>query len=181
MSRANEYKPLLFTTTLRNPERIKIFLSVIAKYNGQILTNDIIDKIVFDLISMKEYVPMYVKRNLDLKSKLSSEEPFSISETKRIIRNSPQKHKEAGFDWGWPSRFDTWYKFLKELGLVYYEMNKPIELSEAGHNLILANTEGYEHLEQQVFLSSFAKYQRNNPYRRISNKNNPLILLHSSL
>ena len=35
----------------------------------------------------------------------------------------------------------------------------------------LANTEGYEHLEEQVFLSSFAKYQRNNPFVRISNSN----------
>ncbi|MDD6251004.1 MAG: AlwI family type II restriction endonuclease [Bacillales bacterium] len=175
--RKDEYKPLLFTTTLRNPERIKAFLSVIAKYNGQILTNEVIDRIVFDLISIKEYVPMYVIRNADLKSQLNSEEPFSPKDTKRIIENSPQQHKEAGFDKGWPSRFDTWYKFLKELGFVYYEMNKPIELSGAGHNLVLANSEGYEHLEQQVFLSSFAKYQRNNPYRRISNKNKPLILL----
>lgn len=177
MSRKNEYKPLLFTTTLRNPERIKTFLSVIAKYNGAILTNDIIDKIVYDLISMKEYIPMYVKHNIDLKSQLNSEEPFSPKDTKKIIENSPQNHKEAGFEKGWASRFDTWYKFLKELGFVYYEMNKPIELSEAGHDLVLAMSEGYEHLEQQVFLSSFAKYQRNNPFRRISNKNKPLILL----
>ena len=175
--RKEEFKPLLFTTTLRNPERIKTFLSVIAKYNGQILTNNVIDKIVYDLVSMKQYVPMYVTRHSDLKSQLTNEEPFSDKDTKRIINNSPQKHKEAGFDWGWPSRFDTWYKFLKELGFVYYEMNQPIELSEAGHNLVLANTEGYEHLEQQVFLSSFAKYQRDNPYRRISNRNKPLILL----
>ena len=175
--RQDEYKPLLFTTTLRNPERIKTFLSVIAKYNGQLLTNDVIDRIVYDLVAIKEYIPIYVTRQADLKSQLTNEEPFSDKDTKRIIKNSPQKHKEAGFDWGWPSRFDTWYKFLKELGFVYYEMNKPIELSEAGNNLVLANTEGYEHLEQQVFLSSFAKYQRNNPYRRISNRNKPLILL----
>lgn len=126
---------------------------------------------------MKEYVPMYVKQNSYLKNQLLIDEPFSDKDTKNIIKNSPQKHKEAGFDWGWPSRFDTWHKFLKELGFVYYEMNKPIEVSEAGNNLVLANGEGYEHLEQQVFLSSFAKYQRNNPYRRISNKNKPLILL----
>lgn len=175
--RKDEYKPLLFTTTIRNPERIKVFLSVIKKYNGQILTNDVIDKIVYDLVSMKEYVPMYVKQNSYLKSQLLIDEPFSDKDTKNIIKNSPQKHKEAGFDWGWPSRFDTWYKFLKELGFVYYEINKPIEVSEAGNNLVLANGEGYEHLEQQVFLSSFAKYQRNNPFRRISNRNKPLILL----
>ena len=177
VKRKEEYKPLLLTTTLRNPERIKKFLSVIAKYNGQILTNDVIMNIVFDLVAIKEYVPMYVHRSLDLKNQLGSEEPFSDKDTYRIIKNSPQQHKEAGFDKGWPSRFDTWYKFLKELGLVYYEMGKPIELSEAGNNLVLANTEGYEHLEQQVFLSSFVKYQRNNPFRRISNANRPLILL----
>lgn len=49
--RKNEYKPLLFTTTLRNPERIKSFLSIIAKYDKEILTNKLIDKIVFDLVS----------------------------------------------------------------------------------------------------------------------------------
>ena len=175
--RDEEYKPLLFTTTIRNPERIKTFLSVIAKYNGQALTNKVIDQIVYDLVSMKEYVPMYVHRKSSLKSKLNSEEPFSDSETRDIILHSPQNHKEAGFEEGWPSRFDTWYKFLKELGFVYYEMYKPIEMSEAGNNLVLANNEGFEHLEQQVFLSSFAKYQRDNPYRRISNRNKPLILL----
>lgn len=175
--RKDEYKPLLFTTTLRNPERIRKFLTILAKYNGMVLTNDVIDKVVYDLISSKEYIPMYVKTNADLKSQLTSDEPFSDKDTRRIIANSPQQHKEAGFDHGWPSRFDTWYKFLKELGFVYYEMGKPIEISEAGHNLVLANKEGYEHLEQQVFLSSFVKYQRNNPYRRISNRNRPLILL----
>lgn len=57
--RKNEYKPLLFTTTLRNPERIKSFLSIIAKYDKEILTNKLIDKIVFDLVSSKIYVPTY--------------------------------------------------------------------------------------------------------------------------
>ncbi len=177
MKRNNEYKPLLFTTTLRNPERIKDFLAVIGKYNGQVLTNAVIDKIVFDLISQKLYIPMYTHKVSRLKAKLNSDINFTTNETNEIISNSPQEHKEAGFDRGWPSRFDTWYKFLKELGFVYYEMNKPIELSDAGSKLMLANEFGYEHLEQQVFLSSFAKYQRNNPYRRISNINKPLILL----
>lgn len=66
--RKNEYKPLLFTTTLRNPERIKDFLSIIAKYDKEILTNDLIDKIVFDLISSKIYVPTYVNKNSYLKN-----------------------------------------------------------------------------------------------------------------
>lgn len=178
--RASEYKPLLFTTTIRNPERMKDFLSVAAKYNGETLTNEVIDKIVFDLVQTKLYQPMYAKRSARLKRQLAKDmidEPFSDADTRLIIEHSPQKHKEAGFDRGWPSRFDTWYKFMKELGFIYYEMNKPLEISEAGQNLVLANTEGYEHLEEQVFLSSFAKYQRNNPFVRISNSNKPLILL----
>lgn len=149
--RKNEYKPLLFTTTLRNPERIKSFLSIIAKYDKEILTNKLIDKIVFDLVSSKIYVPTYVNKNSYLKKQLSSDSPFSNGDTEKIIENSKQKHKEAGFDRGWPSRFDTWYKFLKELGLVYYSMNEPIEMSEAGLKLVMANQEGYEHLEEQVF------------------------------
>lgn len=177
MKRKNEYKPLLFTTTLRSPERIKDFLSILGKYNGQVLTNELIDKIVFDLVSQKLYIPMYVRKIAKLKVKLNTDNNFSASETNTIIINSPQKHKEAGFDKGWPSRFDTWYKFLKELGFVYYEMNKSIEISNSGWNLMKANDLGYEHLEQQVFLSAFSKYQRNNPYRRINNSNKPLILL----
>jgi hypothetical protein len=37
-----DYKPLLFTTTMRNPERLKDFLTVLSEYNGEILTNEII-------------------------------------------------------------------------------------------------------------------------------------------
>jgi len=42
--RKSEYKPLLFTTTLRNPERLKWFLGVLKNYNGQILTNELAKK-----------------------------------------------------------------------------------------------------------------------------------------
>lgn len=174
----SQYKPLLFTTTLRNPERIKDFLKVIAKYQGQILTNKLIDRIVFDLVSKKLYVPVYVNNTPRLKAKLVSEDVvFSEFDVKEIILNSPQKHKEAGFDSGWPSRFDTWFKFLKELGLVYYKMNEPIILSDAGKKLVLATEEGYEHLETQVFLNAFAKYQRVNPYLKVLNNNKHFILL----
>lgn len=175
--RKNEYKPLLFTTTIRNPERMKQFMSIIVRYNGKILTNELIDEIVFDIVSAKLYIPYYVRKTADLLEKLQNDIPYTKNEIKTIIEKSPQNHKEAGFQKGWPSRFDTWYKFLKELGFVYYEMNKSIEVSEAGTKLALAVNEGYEHLENQIFLNSFSKYQRVNPYRRVSNDNKPLILL----
>jgi hypothetical protein len=43
--RQSEYKPLLFTTTMRNPERLKNFLTVLAEYDGKILTNEIMRKL----------------------------------------------------------------------------------------------------------------------------------------
>jgi len=173
-----QYKPLLFTTTLRNPERMKDFIKIISAYDGQVLTNDVIDNVVFDLISNKLYAPMYISRTPRLKMQMAlMDQPFNREDTYEIIRNSPQQHKEAGFDKGWPSRFDTWYKFFKELGLVYYKINERIRITEAGNKLVMATQEGYEHLETQVFLNAFVKYQRVNPYLKVLNNNKPLILL----
>lgn len=177
MRRKSEYKPLSFTTTLRNPERIKKFLSVLVEFEGRILTNELIDKIVFKLISQKIYIPNYIQYNKELKEQLNLEENFSDSDTLKIINNSPQNHKEANFDKGWPSRFDTWYKIIKEFGLAYYSINQYIEISTSGHKLIHSLEQEKSNLEEQVFLNILVKYQRNNPFRRIKNENVPLILL----
>lgn len=39
--RAAEYKPLSFSTTMRNPTRIAGFLNCILPFEGKILTNEI--------------------------------------------------------------------------------------------------------------------------------------------
>ena len=49
------YKPLTFTTTLRNPERAKYFLKVIEKFEGKKLTNDLAIEIVVNCIKEKIY------------------------------------------------------------------------------------------------------------------------------
>ncbi|MDR2906329.1 MAG: AlwI family type II restriction endonuclease [Helicobacteraceae bacterium] len=178
MPRKDEYKPLLLTTTVRSPERYKLLLNILLKYNGVVLTNEIIDKVIFDMVANKLYMPIYALREQKLKIQLLNEdEPFSDVETKEIIDNSPQKHKEAGFDYGWASRFDTFFKFAMELGFIYYEMHKPIEFSETGLKLVKSIEPAFAHLEKQVFLNAFVKYQRVNPFRRIKNTNKPLILL----
>jgi hypothetical protein len=178
MLRKKEYKPLLLTTTVRNPQRYKQLLNVLLSYNGKKLTTNIIDKVVFDLISKKVYKPVYINHVKRLKDQLADEStPFSEADTNEIIANSPQRHKEAGFDKGWPSRFDTWYKMAKELGFVYYEMNQPIEFSEAGNRLVRSIEPEFAHLENQVFLNAHVKYQRDNPFRCVLNTTKPLILL----
>jgi hypothetical protein len=175
---ASIYKPLMFTTTVRNPERYKTLLDVLMAFDGQILTESIIDKVIFEFVAKKLYVPNYATRVQRLKDQLALDDVrFSDSDTAEIISNSPQNHKESGFAYGWASRFDTFYKFAKELGFVYYEMDKPIEVSESGLKLIKANEPEFVHLEQQVFLNAFVKYQRNNPFRRVLNKSKPFVLL----
>ena len=170
--RKQEYKPLLFTTTVRNPERIKDFIKVIANYNNKILTNEVIMKIVKDMIGGKYYYTMYEKNTPELNAiYMDLDEKFSDEQLEEIISNSPQNHKEAGFDKGWPSRFDTWYKFIKELGFVYYEMGKPIEISETGNLLLTAELNENPELEEQAFLNALVKYQRNNWYDTESKSN----------
>lgn len=181
--RQAEHKPLSFTTTLRNPERIAGFLACLKQFDGQILTNALIDKIVKALIKQKLYSTMYITRTAHLKAVSQSEDiTFTDEQLDEIIENSPQEHKEAGFDKGWPSRFDTWYKICKELGLAYYEMDQPIKISQAGHMLCdayeLTNTdEDVSKKIQNVFLNALAKYPSNNPFRRNANQNVPLVLL----
>ena len=172
-------KPLSFSTTMRNPARIASFLQVISVYEGQILTNEIIEEIAIALIQNKLYVPMVISRNRLWKNIYESEEPFDRANTIEIMRQSPQSHKEAGFDKGWPSRFDTWYKLPMEFGFIYYEMNKPIKISTTGHMLIDAIREDTPNDEkiQKVFLNAMMKYQTNNPFRKNANDNVPLPLL----
>ena len=54
-----EYKPLLFDTTLRNPQRIKDYLKILYNYNNIVLNDDVIHMFVHDLLKEKLYEPKY--------------------------------------------------------------------------------------------------------------------------
>lgn len=172
MSRKATYKPLLFTTTLRNPERLKWFLGVLKEYDGQILNDELAEKIAGEIIRIGLYRP--TKLTNIAKEKIKNKEPLTDKEVSRVLKDNPQNHKEVGFNKGWPSRFDTWFKMAKELGFVFYRNGEKIRFSEIG--LRLVDSERPE-FEQQAFLNAFVKYQSNNPFRRVLNENNPLILL----
>lgn len=177
--RQKEFKPLSFSTTMRNPARIADFLNCILPFEGQMLTEQIIHEVAVKLISQKLYKPTFIGTDPRLKAIYSSEDNFSVDDAEFIIKNSPQQHKEAGFESGWPSRFDTWYKLSMEFGFIYYEMNKPIAISTTGHMLIDALNENPKNNEkiQNVFLNALMKYQTNNPFRKNANINAPLPLL----
>lgn len=168
--RAAEYKPLSFSTTMRNPTRIAGFLNCILPFEGKILTNEIINEVAINLISKKfYYTQQYEMQIPEYKQIYKSDDlEFTREQAEDIILNSPQNHKEAGFDKGWPSRFDTWYKLSMEFGFLYYEIGKPIVISTTGHMLIDACNENPVNDEKikNVFLNALMKYQTNNPFRK---------------
>ena len=165
---------------MRNPSRIANFLNCIAPFEGKILTHDVIMQIMKSAIKRKIYTPIYITRTPHLKAISKDEDrTFTDEQIKTIIENSPQDHKEAGFDKGWDSRFDTYFKLPKEYGYLFYEMNKPIQISGTGHMIIDAMNETpiNEEKIENVFLNSMIKYQSNNPFRKNANSNIPLLLL----
>ena len=173
-------KPLSFSTTLRNPERIASFLDVLAMFEGQILTNEVIESICCQVLIKKLYKPTGIKGNTELSLIYNSDsQVFSHTQARQILIDNPQKHKEKGFDWGWPSRFDTWYKLLKEFGFCYYKIGVPIEISQLGNRLISAVNSNpvNEDIIHSVFLNALAKFQTCTPFRQNLNSNVPLLLL----
>jgi len=172
-------KPLSFTTTLRNPMRIAGFLSCLLPFEHQVLTNKRVLDVIRSLIGKRLYRPSYVNRSA-LKDVFDNEDVLlTTKQLDKIILNSPQKHKETGFDYGWESRFDTFYKFPFELGLVRYAMGEQIVLSATGHMLVDAYSEVpiNEEKIQNVLLNAMVKFRTNNPFRKNANSNVPLVLL----
>lgn len=193
MKKKSEYKPLLFTTTVRNPKRMKGLLNILSNFDGNNLTDELAKKIMGELINYGLYRPMKKTKGIQNKWKDTKTGEFSnvlLSdlEVKIMLETNPQKHKEAGFDRGWPSRFATVFDFAKELGFVYFWQNEKIEFSKIGlklansievktdENYILVS-DSHPEFEQQAFLHALAKSQRNNPFVRVLNENVPLILL----
>ena len=189
-----EYKPLLFTTTVRNPERIKYNLFILKKFENHILTDGVATNVVGELIKYGLYRPMKISVAVKSIWKQTPKGEFAISllddrTVSTIIDDNPQEHKEAGFARGYPSRFATIFDVAKEFGFVYFKTGEKIEFSElgniladivdvqiGGNNEISLNLKNPER-EQSVFLQSLARSQRANPFVKVLNDNIPLILL----
>lgn len=178
--RASYYKPLLLTTAIRNPERLRGFLLVLKGFDGRNLTNDLCEAVEGELIRKGLYRPT---RGITagILDKWHNLELLSDREVASLLRSNPQQHKEAGFDYGWPSRFHTHFELGLWFGFVYYKSGQRIAFSALG-NLYVQQTQvddefQYANDEQQIFLNAFARYHRKNPFQRVLNHNRPLILL----
>ena len=173
-----EYKPLLFDTTLRNPERIKKFIKVISKYETLVPKDVVIHLIVKDVIQNKLYKTNYTSRNRLLNEIFEDpDRNFTDKQLEDIIKYSPQSHQEGGFAKGWPSRFFTWFKFIRALGFVYFDVDKPIRVSDTGKMLLEAFETNNVFKENAVFRNAMARFHRSSPYIMAANKNRPFPLL----
>ena len=200
MEHSAKYKPLLYTTTIRNPERFKDFMHILKRFDGEILTENTIKAFEMELFKVGLFrpakLPEVVKKKWSTTRKGEfAEKPLTDAEAEEIYNmNDPEcnadikGHKEAGFPHGWPSRFDTQLKLMKVLGFVYYNMDEPVKFSPTGNCLassvsIKTSTNGISReivnpqYEKMAFMQAFAKQQRCNPFIKELNDNIPLILL----
>tara|TARA_B110000503_G_scaffold116132_1_gene174948 strand:- start:299 stop:1819 length:1521 start_codon:yes stop_codon:yes gene_type:complete len=177
--RTELYKPLLLSTTMRNPERMRPFLTVFKEFDGQLLTNELCLKVEGELIRRGLYTPR--NRTKDIFAKWTDSVLLGDEEVENLLNDNPQAHKEAGFDRGWPSRFDTHFALMKRLGFVFYKIGEVVRFSELGRMFVETDKEddeiNYKYDEELIFLNSFVKYHRRNPFQRVLNHNRPLVLL----
>lgn len=78
MPRKPEYKPLLYTTTIRNPERFKDFMHILKRFNGRILNNKTVELFERELFKVGLYRPM--KRPETVQDKWKSTKNGGISQ-----------------------------------------------------------------------------------------------------
>ncbi len=176
----NKYKPLSFSTTLRNPERIGDLLLAIVDFNNKIMTKKVCYDIYIELVQSQIVYPQQAVTTNDWNEKYSKGE-LTDNELDVILYDFDYKHKEAGFPAGKPSRVDTYYRLIKEFGFIYYDFNELIEITSAGHEYVKAYQNNDLLTIQKLFMNSLINFQTNSPLRANKCKNRPVALLFSVL
>ena len=168
---AKRRKPISFDTTLRNPERIPQFISVLSNFEGETLDNDTAILLEATIIQQKIFQPTqrtlgnYTKEyssKFKFHAKDQSDKAFEnvkkyffewltqnpgetdIEKIVYLLENTITSHKESGWRGGWESRLHTQFNFLNELGLVRVVKSKKILISDTGKLMIKNYHNGYK-------------------------------------
>ena len=136
------YKPLLFTTTVRNPARFKQYLFVLSKYEGQTLDDTIATQICGEAMRFGLYRPNMHTQSIKEKWGVTEhgnfgERMLDDTEVAWLLKHNPQRHKEAGYSWGWPSRFATIFGAVRQFGFANINPGSKIEISGIGRRFLL--------------------------------------------
>lgn len=155
IKRKPTYKQMAFETAVRNPERYIDILKAVSEFESVILNDENLLKIVSKLyvdgiVSSKEIA---ITENTEIED--IKEDVEEVNSTRRA---------DGGFPAGYASRFWTYMRTPSELGFVFAQYNQPFKLSEICKKLILGEID-----EQEAFSIQAIKYNRNSPYRNVSN------------
>jgi hypothetical protein len=202
---------LYFDTTTRSPYRLKHLLKIALPYEGQILTNELCEIIIRDLIKYQWFEPVSsiniierLQPNLKIREKWNNIKPLKDSDAQILIDAWKPNHGEAGFrgskkDPHWAARWVTYYRECQVYGLIDFtapgkdanlnKFAKPFYITDLGKLLIQSIPEGESARaientsveEQIIFAHIMAKHKSSNPFRRCSFNNSPFPLLLNSL
>ena len=149
-----KYKQMTFETAVRNPERYKKILSELVEFEGCVLNDQNLLKIVCKLAKAGVVTAKYI----DLSS-LSGHQLESA-----VIATNASRRADGGFPKGYQSRFWTYMRTQCELGLVYATYNEEFKISPIAHKMIDDELD-----EQTVFANQAVIYNRRSPFRNVSN------------
>jgi hypothetical protein len=153
--RKPEYKQMAFETAVRNPERYLEIFKTLIDFDGILLNDENLLKIVGQL-----YLNKIVK---------SDEIPINENTKyedirERVIKVNSTRNADGGFPKGYQSRFWTYMRTPSELGFVYARYGEKLRFSQIAKILINGEID-----EQEAFSIQSMKYNRKNPYRNVSN------------
>ncbi|HPI19096.1 MAG TPA: AlwI family type II restriction endonuclease [Candidatus Kapabacteria bacterium] len=148
-------KPWSISTTVRNPERIRSFLSILKKMEGQIWDRPNQKKFQILLIQYKVYGAGEAQFYKDLTKEqvylMDNPEPIEFEEAEEILDS---KNYVGGGDMRGRQSFNP----LEKMGLAFLDDDNKIRISNFGNYFL---QEDYDLGE--VFFRSFLKWQLPNP------------------
>jgi hypothetical protein len=147
-------KPWSITTTVRNPERIRDFLTVLQDIEGEVWNDHTQERFQILLIQHKKYGA----GNIQFYKGLTKEQ-IDLMETPDIIdfEQAEEIYRSKNYVGG-AMRGRQSYNPLEKMGLAYLDANKKIRISNFGKYFLQENYDLGE-----VFFRSFLKWQIPNP------------------
>lgn len=150
-----KYKQITFDSAVRNPERYIGILECIKEFEGLVLNDVNLLKIVSKL-----YLEGIVSSD-----KITIEDNTTIEDIQDlVIEVNGSKKAIGGFPAGYTSRFHHYTWLPKELGFVYARYNEPFLFSEIGRMFV-----DKELAEQEAFSVQAMKYNSKSPFRKNNN------------
>ena len=153
--REAEYKQMAFETAVRNPERYRGILLRLSEFEGTVLNDENLLKIVSHLYLVGEVSSSRIHITNSTTIEKIKESAIEVNST---------RNADGGFPRGYASRFWTYMRTLSELGFVYAQYEKPLKLSRMAKRLVKGDVD-----EQEAFSVQAMKYNRKSPYRNVSN------------